>query len=54
MKMLKAYVIKLPFANMTEETANAIVQKFMISAARSMGSSNLEDLDEFSRDYLLK
>lgn len=26
----------------------------MINAARSIGGSNLEDLDEFSRDYLLK
>lgn len=54
MKLLKSYVIKLPLANMTEEAASAIVQKFMINAARSMGGSNLEDLDEFSRDYLLK
>ena len=54
MKHLKAYVTKLPLPGMNDETANIIVQKFMINAARSIGGKNLEDLDEFSRDYLLK
>lgn len=54
MKMLRAYVVKMPLTNMTEEAANAVVQKFMINAARSIGGFNLEDLDDFSRDYLLK
>ena len=54
MKQLKAYVSKLPLAGMTDESTNMIVQKFMVNAARSVAGRNLEDLDEFSRDYLLK
>ena len=35
------------------ENAQTTVNKMMVSAAREVASKNLEDLNDFSRDYLV-
>ena len=37
----------------TPESAQTTVNKMMVSAAREVASKNLEDLNDFARDYLV-
>ena len=37
----------------SQEGAQAATQKMMVGAAQMVASKNLEDLDDFARDYLV-
>jgi hypothetical protein len=43
-----------PAMGLNAQQANQVLAKFMTTAAATVSRRNLEDLDDFARDYIVK